>query len=163
MAKPASSPVPPGWSSVTPYLVVRGAAQAMDFYQKAFGAEIGPQMPGPGGKLMHADMRINGMAIALCDEMPEMQGWVSPQALNGSTCALHVYVADPDALYNRAVAAGAQPVWPMHDAFWGDRYGRVRDPFGHEWAIAAHKWDYTPEEMMQKAQEFFASMAQAKA
>jgi uncharacterized glyoxalase superfamily protein PhnB len=162
MAKPASSPVPAGWSPVTAYLTIRGVAQALDFYKKAFGAEIGPQMPGPGGLIMHAEMRIGNVAIAMCDEMPEMKYWLSPQSLNGTTCTLHIYVADADALYNRAVSAGAQPVWPMHDAFWGDRYGRVRDPFGHEWAIAAHQWDYTPEEMMQKAQEFFASMAQAQ-
>lgn len=151
----AASPIPPGFNTLTPHLVVRNAAEAIDFYKRAFGAEERFRMMGPDGKTVaHAEVTIGNSVLMLCDEYP--QGTCrAPQSLGGSSVVLHVYVNDADALFKRACDAGATPTMPVQDTFWGDRYGRLRDPFGHEWSIATHVKDLTPEEIARGAEEFF--------
>jgi uncharacterized glyoxalase superfamily protein PhnB len=152
-------PVPEGFHTITPHLVIRGAGQAIEFYKKAFGAEVGCQMLGPDGQLvMHAELKIGDSVLMLCDEFPQMQRYVSPTQLGGTTIAMHIYTEDVDKAFERAVAAGATASMPVMDTFWGDRYGRVTDPFGHEWSMATHKEDLTPEEIQKGAQEFFSKM-----
>jgi uncharacterized glyoxalase superfamily protein PhnB len=138
--------IPQGMNSVSPHLVCAGAAQAMDFYKKAFGAEEMVRLPGPDGKLMHGSMRVCGSSIMLVDEMPEWNV-LGPKALGGSPVTIHLFVDDVDAVFNNAVAAGATVKMPVEDMFWGDRYGIVTDPFGHNWSIATHKRDVSREEM----------------
>src|SRR5262249_12449532 len=138
--------VPEGLHTVTPHLVVRGAAQAIEFYKKAFGAKELRRAPGPDGKtLLHAEVQIGDSRTFLNDEYPEM-GAISPQGLKGTPVTIHLQVEDVDSLYQQAVSAGAQVVMPLADQFWGDRYGMVTDPFGHQWSIASHVKDMTPEE-----------------
>jgi len=139
-------PIPPGMSTLTPHLICRGAADAIDFYVKAFGAVELSRLPGPNGRLMHAMVRIGDAMVFLADEAPEW-GSLGPQSLNGTPIVLHLYVADVDAFYAGAVAAGAKSVMPPTDMFWGDRYGQVDDPFGHRWAMATHVRDVSPEEI----------------
>lgn len=148
--------VPKAYGSVTAALAVRGAADAISFYKKAFGARELSRMPGPDGKLMHAEVRIGDSIVMLGDEAPEM-GSPSPQTLNGSPVSLMLYVKDADAVFARAVAAGAKPVMPPADMFWGDRYGAVTDPFGHRWSIATHKADLAPKQMMKAMNEWLAT------
>ncbi len=150
--------IPQGYHTVTPHLVVRGAERAIEFYKKAFGAEEIRRSPGPGGLLTHAEVKIGDSLVMLCDEFPGMERWLAPASLQGTTTALHLYVEDADAVFARALAAGAKVSMPLMDAFWGDRYGRLSDPFGHEWSIATHKHDYTPAEVQKKAEEFFAQL-----
>lgn len=138
--------MPPGARTITPHLVIRGATKAMDFYKAAFGAEEHCRMPGPGGALMHAEMKIGDSVFYLCEEFPEY-GAKSPDALNGSPVTIHLYVPNADAAWDRAVKAGATVEMPLENAFWGDRYGKLKDPFGHKWSIAQHIEDVTPEEM----------------
>ena len=146
MAKAARA-VPDGYHTLTPGLVVKDGASAIEFYKKAFGAEELFRMPGPGGKgILHAELRIGNSPFFLNDEFPEI-GCLSPETLKGTTQSIYMYVQDVDALFNRAVAAGARVVMPLSDMFWGDRFGKVADPFGHEWALASHIEDLTPEEM----------------
>ena len=139
-------PVPDGMHSVTPHLVCAGAADAIEFYKKAFLAEEVMRLPGPGGKLMHAMIRIEGSPVMLVDESPD---WclVGPKTLKGSPVTIHVFVADVDAFVSRAVAAGAKITMPVADMFWGDRYGKIEDPFGHLWSVATHLRDVTPEQI----------------
>ena len=146
---------PKGYHSVTPSIIVRGAAEAIDFYKRAFGAEEVTRMPGPDGKLMHAEIRIGDSVIMLGDEN-EAWGVRSPLTLNGTASSLHLYVPDADAAFARAIEAGATVRYPLEDAFWGDRYGKVTDPFGHEWGIATHQKDLTDAEMQQAADEWMA-------
>ena len=153
MAKNAK-PIPEGFRTITPHLIVRGGEKAIEFYKKAFGAELVAKMPMPGGKLGHAEMRIGDSVVMLADEFPEM-GARSPQSIGGSAVTIHVYVTDADAAYQRAVQAGAKATMPLMDMFWGDRYGKVTDPFGHEWSIATHKEDVTPEECVKRAAAMF--------
>lgn len=141
-------PIPDGMHSVTPHLVCAGAADAIEFYKKAFGAEEALRLPGPQGKLMHAMIRIGDSAIMLVDEMPEW-GSFGPKALKGSPVTIHLYVPEVDAFVARAVAAGAKITMPLQDMFWGDRYGQLEDPFGHRWSVATHIRDVTPDEMRQ--------------
>ena len=141
-------PVPDGMHTVTPHLVCAGAADAIEFYRKAFGAVEEGRLPGPNGKLMHAMIRIEGSAVMLVDEMPEW-GALGPKALKGSPVTIHLYVEDVDAFVKRAVAAGAKITMPVADQFWGDRYGQLEDPFGHHWSIGTHIRDVTPDEMQQ--------------
>jgi uncharacterized glyoxalase superfamily protein PhnB len=149
-------PIPEGFHSVTPHLVVKGAAKAIGFYKKAFGAEEVVRMPAPDGeRLMHAEIKIGDSFVMLADEFPEMGGGKSPEALGGSPVGLMIYVPDVDATFNQAVAAGAKVKMPPTDMFWGDRYSKVTDPFGHEWAIATHKEDLTPEQMSERAAKAF--------
>ena len=152
-------PIPPGHHSLTPHLVVRNAAAAMDFYKKAFGAEEVLRMPGPDGKsIMHAELQIGDSRLFLVDEMPTGQCSKGPQSLGGTSVALHLWSENADATFERAVKAGATPTMPLMDAFWGDRYGRLKDPFGHEWSIATHQKDLTREEISKAGAEAFAKM-----
>jgi len=150
-------PIPEGYHSVTPYLIIKGAAKALDFYQRAFGAKETVRMPGPGGKIMHAEMRIGSSMVMLADEHPEMNAR-SPEAFGGSPVMIHLYVEDVDAVFNQAIAAGATVERPLADQFYGDRTGGVKDPFGYSWYVATHKEDVTPEEMKKR----MAAMAAAK-
>jgi PhnB protein len=143
---PQARPVPEGFHTVTPHLVCEGAAEALAFYARAFGAvEIG-RMAGPGGKIMHAEMRIGDSIVMVADDFPDY-GSRGPRALGGTAVVIHLYVPDADAVWQQALAAGAEPVMPLEDAFWGDRYGQVADPFGHRWSIATHRRDVTPAEL----------------
>ena len=139
--------IPPGMTAVTPHLVCRNAAAAIEFYKQAFGAVDCARLPAPDGRLMHALITIGGAAVMLVDEFPE-QGCQGPQALGGSAVTLHLYVADVDATVAQAVAAGATVTMPVADMFWGDRYGQVRDPNGHVWALATHVRDVSYDELL---------------
>ena len=145
-------PVPEGMHTVTPHLICAGAAEAIEFYKKAFGAVEEGRLPGPNGKLMHAMIRIGDSALMLVDEMPEW-GALGPKALKGSPVTIHLYVEDVDAFAARAVAAGAKITMPVADMFWGDRYGKLEDPFGHHWSVATHMRDVSPQEMQQAMQK----------
>ncbi len=140
-------PIPEGHNTLTPHLVVRGAGEAIEFYKKAFGAEEVARMAGPDGKLMHGEIKIGGSMIYLCDEFEGMTR--SPQSLGGSSVTLHLYVENVDDWFARAVEAGATVQMPLENAFWGDRYGKLADPFGHEWSIATHIKDVTFEECVE--------------
>lgn len=154
-----AKPIPEGFHSVTPHMVVRNASEAIEFYKKAFGAEEICRMPGPDGTgVMHAEIKIGNSMVMIADEFPGTEPLASPQKLNGTTMVLALYVEDADKLYDRAVRAGATATMPMMDAFWGDRYGKVTDPFGHQWEICTHKEDLTPQEIGKRAAEFFANM-----
>ncbi len=158
MPQPASSHIPPNTSTVSAYLVVKNSVEAITFLEKAFGAHAATRLPGPDGtSTMHAEVKIGDCAIMLTDENPNWH-MKSPETLGGSPVSLHLYVEDADAVFNQAVEAGATVVMPLDDAFWGDRYGKIKDPFGHEWGIATHKEDLTPEELAERAAAFFASM-----
>lgn len=155
---PKIRPIPDGFRSVTPSLIVPNATKALEFYAKAFGAETLMRMPGPDGETtMHAEMRIGDSIVMLCDENPDW-GCKAPGSLGGSAGSLHLYVDDADALFARALEAGCETTMPLMNAFWGDRYGKVKDPFGHEWGIATHVEDVRPEDMPRRMQEWFASM-----
>jgi PhnB protein len=143
------SPVPQGHHTAAPYLVVDDANGAIAFYSRAFGAKELFRMPGPGGKLMHAEILIGDSPIMLCDENPE-QGARSPKAFSGSPVSVFLYVPDVDALFKKAVAAGATTVVPVTDMFWGDRFAQLVDPYGHSWQIATHVEDVSPAEMEQR-------------
>lgn len=146
MATPAKKAIPDGMHTLTPHIVCEGASDAIAFYRKAFNAEELTRLPAPGGKVMHAAIRIGDSVVMLMDDFPEW-GSLGPKALKGSPVTLHLYVHDVDAAIKQAVAAGAQVTMPAADMFWGDRYGQVVDPFGHRWSIATHKEDLTPEEI----------------
>jgi PhnB protein len=148
MTMPKVNPVPEDMHSVTPHLVCAGASEAIEFYKKAFGAVEAARVPGPGGKLMHAMIRIGDSAVMLVDEMPEW-GALGPKSLNGSPVTIHLYVENADAAFERAVKAGAKVTMPLADQFWGDRYGKLVDPFGHHWSIATHVRDVSMEEAQQ--------------
>lgn len=139
-------PIPEGMHTVTPHLVCAGAAAAIDFYVAAFGAIDAGRVPGPDGRLMHAQVRIGDSHVMLVDEMPEW-GLLGPLALKGSPVTIHLYVPDVDAAVARAVAAGATVTMPVADMFWGDRYGQIVDPFGHHWALATHTRDVSRDDM----------------
>jgi len=159
MAK-AKNPIPEGLYTITPQLNVKGAAQALEFYKRAFGAKELSRFPGPGGLIMHASIKIGDSHFFLNDEMPGQDTCVSPTKLGGTTVVLNLYVADCDKLYNQAVSAGAKASMPLADQFWGDRYGQVTDPYGHVWAIATRKEDLTPAEMEERGRQFMAGTAQ---
>jgi len=151
-------PVPEGYNTVSASLILPNCKEALAFYAKAFGAETVGRMPGPDGEsTMHAEMRIGDSAVMMTDENP---AWncKAPATLGGSPVSLHLYVPDADALFERAVKAGCKPTMPLMDAFWGDRYGKVEDPYGHQWGIATHKEDVTPAEMERRAKEWMANM-----
>ena len=156
----AVKPIPDGYGSVTPYLVIKGAGRAMDWYKQALGAEEVFRMHSPDGRVMHGEIRIGDGVIMLCDEFPEMSSiWKSPESLGGVCATLWIYTEDCDALYNRAIAAGARGDMPPTDMFWGDRHGRFTDPFGHNWSLATHREDVAPEEMERRQKEHLARMA----
>ncbi len=143
-------PVPKGFHTVTPYLVCAGAADAVEFYKKAFGAVELVRLPAPDGRLIHASIQIGDSIVMLNDEFPEM-GTLGPKARNGSSVTIHLFVADADASFERAVNAGATVKMPLQDMFWGDRYGQLEDPFGHSWSIATHQRDLTHEQIQEAA------------
>jgi PhnB protein len=145
--------VPEGYHSVTPYLHIRGAARAIEFYKQVFGATEVLRMDAPDGKIGHAEIRIGDSHVMLADEFPEM-GVRSPQSFGGSPVALLLYVEDVDDLAERAVAAGAKLESPVEDKFYGDRMGKLVDPFGHIWAIATHTEDVSPEELEKRMAAF---------
>ncbi len=147
--------IPAGMHTVTPHLICAGAAEAIEFYKKAFGAVELSRMPGSEGKVMHASIRIGDSVIMLNDEMPQW-GCFGPKSLKGSPVTIHLYVEDADAFFAQAVKAGAKVTMPLEDAFWGDRYGKVEDPFGHQWSIGTHVRDVSPEEMQKALAEMCA-------
>jgi len=146
----AAKPIPDNYPRVTPYLAIDGAAAAIDFYKKAFGATERMRMGGPEGKIGHAEIEIEGGLIMLADEFPDM-AFRSPKTLGGSPVTMHIYVQDVDAFCARAVAAGATVLRPVADQFYGDRSGQLKDPFGHTWSIATHVEDVSEEEMQRRA------------
>lgn len=154
-----AKPIPQGFRSVTPYLTLNDAARALDFYKRAFGAQEVMRMDAPGGKIGHAEIKIGDSMIMLADEMPS-SGTRSPQSLGGTTAGIFLYVENADTVFNQAVSAGANVEAPLADMFWGDRYGRLRDPFGHSWSVATHKEDVAPAEMSKRMQEAVAKMGQ---
>jgi PhnB protein len=141
-----AKPIPDGYSTVTPYLNVTGAAKAIEFYKQAFGAQEVMRIPGPDGSIMHAEIRIGNSHIMMSDENPAW-GTKSPTTLGGTTGGMMIYVPDCDAVFDRAVKAGATVLMPCSDQFYGDRCGSILDPFGHKWSIATHQKDMTPAEM----------------
>ena len=145
-------PIPEGYHSLTPYLIVNDAAGAITFYQEAFGATEVMRMDAPGGRVGHAELRIGDSRIMLADEFPDM-GARGPKAIGGTPVSLHLYVEDVDAVAKRAVAAGAKEVRPAKDQFYGDRLGTVEDPFGHVWHISTHVEDVPPDELKRRAQQ----------
>lgn len=149
-----AKPIPDGFHTVTPHLVCAGAAKAIEFYKAAFGASEIDRLAGPGGALMHAAIRIGDSIVFLVDEMPQW-GSLGPLARGGSSVTIHLYVADVDAAFAKAVTAGCTVKMPVTDMFWGDRYGQVTDPFGHSWSLATHKRDLTQAEI----EEGFKAMA----
>ncbi len=151
--------IPEGYHTITPYLTCKNSAQAIDFYKSVFGATEIMRMPGPDGRIMHAEIKIGDSHVMLADEFPGMSSAPTPGALNPS--ALFLYLEDVDTTFNRAVAAGARVDMPLANQFWGDRYGKLTDPFGHHWALAQHIEDVAPDEMMRRSKEWTAKMAKA--
>jgi len=139
-------PIPEGYHTITPYLIIAGAGQALEFYKQAFAATELMRMPGPDGKIMHAELQIGDSRIMLADEFPEM-GHVGPKTLSGTSVSLMLYVEDVDTFFAQAIAAGGKEQRPVQDQFYGDRSGTLEDPFGHVWTIGTHKEDLTPEEI----------------
>lgn len=154
-------PIPEGFHTVTPHLIIKGAARAIEFYKQAFGAEEVCLLNGPGGSVMHAQIKIGDSVLMIADEWPGCEeSPKAPTTLGGTSVVMHVYVGDADAAFAQAVNAGATPTMPPMDTFWGDRYGTVRDPYGHGWSIATKVKDLTVEEIEQGAQEFLKQMGQ---
>jgi PhnB protein len=151
-------PIPAGYHSVTPYLTLNEAAKALEFYTRAFGARVTERMPGPGGKLAHAELRIGDSVVMLSDEMPASK-CKAPASLGGATASLFLYVPNVDRAWQRAVGAGCQVVTPLADMFWGDRYGTLQDPFGNVWGLASHKEDVSRAELKRRAQAAMSQMA----
>ncbi len=143
-------PIPEGMHSVTPYLTIKDAPAAIEFYQQAFGAEEQQRIPGPDGRLLHARLKIGDSALMLSEEIPEFGGQ-GPSVLGGSPVSMHLYVEDVDAAWAKAVAAGCEITMPLEDAFWGDRFGGLRDPFGHLWSLASRIRDLTADEITEAA------------
>lgn len=154
-AKPEVRPIPEGYHSITPALIVNDAAAAIDFYARAFGAQELYRMSSPDGRCVwHAELQIGDSRFMLGDDFPEMADARAPKNIGATTASLHLYVEDADALFQRAIDAGATPTMPMSDMFWGDRYGKVMDPFGHIWGFATHIEDVSEEEMARRSQAF---------
>ena len=149
--------IPQGMHSVTPHLVCAGAAKAIEFYKQAFGATEQGRMPGPDGRLVHAAVKIGDSTVMLVDEMPEW-GALGPKSLKGSPVTLHLYVDDVDAFVARALKAGAKLTMPVSDQFWGDRYGKLEDPFGHHWSVATHVREVSMEEAQKAMRAMEKSM-----
>lgn len=148
-------PIPKGYRTITAHLVCRNAAGAMEFYTKAFGAKTRMSMPTPDGKVAHAEMQLGDSLLMVADEMPEM-GATAPETIGGSAVHMFLYVKDIDAAFARAVGAGAKADMPPMDMFWGDRYAKLTDPFGHKWSMATHIEDISPKEMARRGAEAFA-------
>ena len=155
------SPIPPGYHSLTPYLTCRGAAAALDFYKKAFGATEIMRMPGPDGSIGHAEMKIGDSFVFLSDVFPGMSA--APAEGAPPSSSIFLYTNNVDEVFNRAVAEGCKVTMPLADMFWGDRFGKLVDPFGHHWGLAQHVEDVAPEEMKRRSEEWRASMTKAAA
>lgn len=156
-----TNPIPPEFHTVTPYLVIRGAAKAIEFYKKAFGAEERYVMPGPEGRIMHAEIKIGDSIIMLSDECAEF-GNLGPEARGGATSSLFLYFTNVDAAFDKAVQSGCTVKMPLSNQFWGDRFGTVVDPFGHVWSMATHVEDVSPAEMKKRAEEAAKQMAASR-
>ncbi len=157
----AVKPIPEGYNTVTPYLIIKDAAEAIEFYKTALGAQELFRMPMPDGKIGHAEIKIGDSAIMLADEMPDM-GYQSPQALNGCPVSFLIYVEDVDTAFQRAIDAGATLARPLENKFYGDRMGSVRDPYGYEWMLGTHIEDVAPEEMSKRMEAEHSKMAAAQ-
>jgi PhnB protein len=153
----AVKPIPEGYHTLTPYFTVRDAMRAIEFYKQAFGAQERGVMKGPDGKVMHAELKIGDSIVMLADEFPEF-GAVAPESGGSTSMGLHIYVKDVDAAFDQAVKAGAKVEMPVADQFWGDRYGKLRDPFGHRWSIATHVKDMSADEMKRSMDDAMANM-----
>ena len=149
-----AKPIPDGYHAVTPYLIVRNAVEALDFYKRALGADEKFRLTGPDGRVGHAEIRIGDSVVMLADESPEM-GHVGPHTIGGSPIMLHVYVDDVDARFKQAIAAGGKEKRPVEDQFYGDRSGSFEDPYGHYWHLSTHKEDLSPDEINQRAEKLF--------
>jgi PhnB protein len=149
----ATKSIPDGYHSITPYLIITGAADAIDFYKRTFGATELLRVPRPDGKIGHAEIRIGDSVVMLADEHPEM-GHRSPQSLGGAGVSLMVYLERVDEVFKRALASGAKELQPVKDQFYGDRSGTLQDPFGHKWTVATHVEDIPPEELRRRAEKF---------
>ena len=160
MSRPAAKPIPEGYHSLTPFLVCQDASQAIDFYQRALGAEVVSSQFAPDGKLLHAGLRVGDSMLMLTEECPGMGGF-SPLHFGGSPVTIHLFVADVDAAFERATAAGATALMPVAEMFWGARYGVFKDPFGHSWSVATQVKDMTPAEIEEAAARAFAAQAAA--
>lgn len=152
MAKKVKA-IPPGYRSVTPYLCVKGATEAIKFYKKVFGAKEAMRMAAPGGTVGHAELVFGDSKIMLADEFPQI-GFKSPQSYGGTGVTIHLYVEDVDKVFKRALQAGAKERQPIKDQFYGDRSGQLEDPFGHVWSLATHVEDMSPKEMMRRGKEY---------
>ena len=152
-----ASPIPEGYHTISTYLAVDDAARAIEFYQRAFGARERGRMPGPDGTIMHAELQVGDSVLMLSDPSPQAT-YKPPKELGGTSAGVFMYVEDVDALFKQALDAGATELSPPADAFWGDRFGRLADPFGHEWQVATRKEDLTPEEVMERGKEAMAGM-----
>jgi PhnB protein len=156
-------PIPEGYHSITPGLVLKDANKAIEFYKKAFGAEVKMNMPNPDGRCMHGELKIGDSIFFVGDEFPEFApDNKAPQSVGAVTGSLFLYVQDTDAAFKRAVDAGAKPLMPPADMFWGDRFAKVVDPFGHHWGMATHKEDLTPQQMETRKKEWEKQQAQQK-
>ena len=156
-----ADPIPQGYHTATPYLVVSDGAAAIEYYKNAFGATELMRFPGPGGKVLHAEIKIGDSPIMLSDENPEM-GAKSPQTIGGSPVGICLYVPDVDSLFKRAIAAGGKELKPVQDQFYGDRSGTLQDPFGHNWTIATHKEDVSSDEMRKRMEAMMKQQGKPK-
>jgi uncharacterized glyoxalase superfamily protein PhnB len=152
-----TKPIPDGFHTVTPSMVVSNATEAIAFYKKAFNANEIYTFPTPDGKILHAMIQIGDSFVMMSDEFPNM-GMKSPTTIGGTAVTLHLYVEDSDKVFKQAVDAGAIITMPIMDAFWGDRFGTVMDPYGHSWAISTHKVDMTPEGLRKAGEEYFEKL-----
>jgi PhnB protein len=156
----AIQPIPEGYSTISPYLAVDDAAEAIEYYKKAFGAEETERMEAPGGKIGHAELKIGDSHVMLSDPFPQAST-TPPKELGGTSASIFMYVEDVDAVVQKAVDAGATVTMEVEDQFWGDRFGSITDPFGHNWSIATHVEDLTPEEIEERGKAAMAAMAGA--
>jgi PhnB protein len=155
---PRPQPIPDGYRRVTPALVVDDAPRALDFYAEVYGATERMRVPGPGGAIAHAEIEIGDSVVMFSDQF-EQSTCKPPTELGGTSAALCLYVEDVDAVVEQAVNAGATVTMPVEDMFWGDRFGKLADPFGHEWQVATHVEDLTPEEIMERGKEAMAGLS----
>ena len=160
-ARARVKPIPEGFHSLTPYLVVKDAPRAIEFYKQAFGAAVRSVHYAPDGKVMNAELKIGNSVFMMNEEFPEM-GALSPLSRGGTSVNIHIYCPDVDTAFNKAVAAGAKVKMPLMDMFWGDRYGSLEDPFGHAWSVGTRKEDLTPKEIEKRGKAAFARMNEKK-
>jgi PhnB protein len=157
-----AKPIPDGYHAVTPYLIVNDGAKAIEFYKRGLAAQEVMRMPGPGGRIMHAEVKIGDSIVMLGEEPPDKPTFRAPQSAGMRTGSLYLYVRDVDTAFKQAVGAGAKVVTPVTDMFWGDRIGQIEDPSGHQWTLATHKEDLTPDEVAKRAKAAMAQTGPAK-